>query len=91
METNQTVPNDQVAQDLDRQINDLVDEAKKINQEIDAVGEKAKKEMDVIESEVDESIMKVEKIYSDLDQIEKEAGDEFDKLMLEESEDLAGE
>lgn len=91
MKTNQSAPSNPSAQDLDSQINDLMDEAKKISQEIDETNDEARKGMDAIEAEVDESIGKVEQIYADLDQIEKEAGDEFDKLVLEESEDLANE
>ena len=81
----------QSTQSTNVKINDLLDEAKNIMQEIDEISNEARVALDDIDSKVSESITTLEKIYSDLDQIEKEAGDEIDKLILQQAEDLAEE
>ncbi len=81
----------QTNQSINDQLNDLLGEAKNILKEIDETNNQIKVALDDINVKVDESIAKVEKIYSDLDQIEKEAGDEIDKLILQQAEDLAEE
>ena len=81
----------QTNQSINDQLNDLLGEAKSILKEIDETNNQTKVAFDDINAKVDESITKVEKIYSDLDQIEKEAGDEIDKLILQQAEDLAEE
>jgi DNA repair ATPase RecN len=81
----------QTNQSINDQLNDLLGEAKNILKEIDETNNQIKVALDDISVKVDESIAKVEKIYSDLDQIEKEAGDEIDKLILQQAEDLAEE
>lgn len=78
-------------QDLSSQLGSLLDEAKKVNQDIDKTNKKARKEIDNLDSKVNGSITKVEQIYSDLNKIEKDVGDELDKLILQQSEDLARE
>ena len=77
--------------DLDSELDDLLVEAKKLNQDIDAGNKESKDAMDGLEAEVDKSITEVEQIYSDLDRLEKETSDGLDKLILEEAADLAGE
>ena len=91
MENDNPTSNNQTVQDLQNQLNGLLDEAKKVSQEIEEESRQSKEEMSVFETGVDESTRNVEQIYSDLDQIEKEAGDEIDKLILEQSEALAKE
>jgi DNA repair ATPase RecN len=73
------------------QLDDLLDEAKKLNDEIDDTGREARKNIDELNTEIDKSISDLEKNCSDLDEIEKGAGDELDKLVLEEAENLANE
>lgn len=91
MTTDQNKVNSQNAQSVNSQLGDLLNDAKNVNQEIDETNSETKKDMDNIEVEIDKSINNVEHIYSDLDQIEKDAGDELDKLVLQHSEDLANE
>jgi methyl-accepting chemotaxis protein len=88
MTTNRTNQN---TQSLTNQLSDLLDEAKKVNQDIDETNKEAREEINDLEVKVGDSVNKVEQIYSDLDQIEKDAGDELDKLVLQHSEDLAAE
>jgi methyl-accepting chemotaxis protein len=88
MKKDKTIQTNQLIND---QLNDLLGEAKNILKEIDETNNQIKVALDDISVKVDESIAKVEKIYSDLDQIEKEAGDEIDKLILQQAEDLAEE
>jgi hypothetical protein len=73
------------------QLNDLLNEAKNVVQEIDETNNQVGATFDDIDSKVNESVTAVEKIYFDLDQIEKEAGDEMDKLILQQAEALAEE
>lgn len=91
MTTDQNNINNQNTHNLTSQFGDLLDEAKKVNQDIDETNKQAKEEINDIDVKVCDSISKVEQIYSDLDQIEKDAGDELDKLVLQHSEDLAAE
>jgi hypothetical protein len=42
-----------------------------------------------LETEVANSAGKVEQICADLDKLEEDAGNEFDKLVLQEADDLA--
>ncbi len=91
MTTDQNNTNNQNVQALNSQLVDLLDEAKKVNQEIDETNKEAMEEMTDLEVKVGESIKDVEQIYSDLDHIEKDAGDEIDKLVLQQAEDLASE
>ncbi len=76
-------------QDLDVELDNLLGEAKKLNQDIDAGNKESTNAMDELDARVDKSIVEVEQIYSDLDRIEKQSGDELDKLILEEAADLA--
>ena len=91
MTTDQNKVNSQNVQSVNSQLSDLLNDAKNVSQEIDETNNEARKSMDDIDVEVDKSINNVEQIYSDLDQIEKDAGDELDKLVLQHSEDLANE
>lgn len=91
MTTHQNNTNNQSTQAINSQLADLLNEAKKVNQEIDETNKEASGEMTDLEVKVGESIKNVEQIYSDLDQIEKDSSDELDKLVLQQAEDLASE
>ena len=71
------------------QLQVLLDEANGVLKGIDEVASDSNTQLNEIDSQVNESITAVEKIYSELDQIEKEAGDEMDKLILQQAEALA--
>lgn len=73
------------------QLQALLDEAKSVIKEIHETASDSATQLNEIDSKINESIAKLEKIYSELDQIEKEAGDEMDKLILEQAEALAEE
>ena len=91
MTKDQTTNDDQNIQVLTSQLNDLADEANDLNKEIEESNKETEQAMDDLEAEVNVSINNVEEIYSDLDKIESESGDELDKLILEQSQDLASE
>lgn len=91
MTTDQNKVNSQNTQSVNAQLSDLLNDAKNVNQEIEETNNEARKDIEDIDTEVNKSINNVEQIYSDLDQIEKDAGDELDKLVLQHSEDLANE
>lgn len=84
-------PTTQSNQLVNAQLNALLDEAKNVVKVIDETNNQAVAAFDDINMRVDESITAVEKIYSDLDQIEEEAGDEIDKLILQQAEALVEE
>ena len=78
MTTNQNTQNNS------DELNDLLDEAKKLNQEIKEDNKKTIDSITKIEQDVDESIKKVDEYCSDLDKAEKEADEEFNKIDEEE-------
>lgn len=90
MKTDNNTTNQNV-QDLNNQLGDLLDETKKVNQEIDDVNLETREEINMLDSKVDDSITKVEQVYSDLDKAEKEASDQLDKIVLQQAEDLASD
>lgn len=71
------------------QLDVLLDEAKKIGQEIDEINRESMAKLNDIDAKVDESIARLEEIFSDLDEIEKQAEDELDRLILQQAETLA--
>ena len=87
---NQTT-NDEIPKDLAGQLDKLIIEAEKVNKGINLSNKELNKAADDIEKNVDESVVKVEQIFSDLDSMEQEAGDELEKLMMEEAQGLAKE
>ncbi|MCX6736789.1 MAG: hypothetical protein NTW73_01750 [Candidatus Parcubacteria bacterium] len=89
--TDQNTSNDQNDQFVDSQVNDLIDRTKKIEEEINATNQIVNQSIDDLDAKVDQTIGNVEKICSDLDKVEEEAGDELDKLAMEEAEDLSKE
>lgn len=88
---NQNMADDQDVRDLTAQLEGLLGEAEKIDREIDETGEAAGKEMNDAEKSVDAAVGELDHTFSDLDQMEADAGNELDKLMLEQVEDSAGE
>jgi len=78
-------------QSINDQLQALLDEANNVVKEIDKTASDSTTQLNEIDSEVNKSIVAIEKIYSELDQIEKEAGDEMDKLILQQAEALAEE
>ncbi|MDD5625578.1 MAG: hypothetical protein PHG83_00220 [Patescibacteria group bacterium] len=91
MTINQNKINDQIIQNASNQLNDLSDKVNKINLEIDKTNKEANEKINNLDMEIDKSINNIKQICSDLDQIEKDAGDELDKLALQQAEDLASE
>lgn len=91
MKTTQKTTANPTVQDLEKQIGDLVSEAKEVNKEIALTNKEADAKIKAIDAQVDESVGKLEKVFSDLDQIEKIAADDLDRLVLEQAEELAKE
>jgi ElaB/YqjD/DUF883 family membrane-anchored ribosome-binding protein len=73
------------------QLQALLSEVSNVLKKIDETISDSVAQLNEINSRVNESIAKVEKIFSELDQIEKDAGDEMDKLILQQAEALAEE
>lgn len=78
-------------QSANAQLQSLIDEANSVVEEIDEITNDSVAQLNEIDSQVNESITKIEKICSELDQIEKEASDEIDELILQQAEVLAEE
>ena len=74
--------NNQNIQVIKKQIDDLLDEAKKVNKDIDAANKDAKNRLNEVDGKVNKSISKAEKVFADLDKIDKEASDKLDTLIL---------
>jgi len=90
-DNNQVHNQDTDVEALNAELNVLINDAKKVNQEIVDINYETNKVVDAIEMEVDQSIENIERSLSELDQIEKEAGDELDQLMLQHAVDLAND
>lgn len=74
-----------------KKISDLLAKTRKLNQEIKEANNESRKEIENLNTQVDKTINNIEQIFSELDQIEKEAGDEMDKLILEGAVSLSEE
>ena len=84
-----TNENDERIKSLTDELNTLFEDTKKINERMEMIDKDLKAGLSEVEAKVDSSVEKLESIYTELDGIEKEAGEELDKLMVEEAEDLA--
>lgn len=91
MQTDENEINNESLEVLDKELDGLIEQALKVGQEIKEGNKKTEEALDSFDQEVESSIREIEKNLKDLDQIEKEAGDELDRLILEESEELAKE
>ena len=78
-------------QELENELEGLLAEAGKIKADMDELKVKTEGRFDEIEKSVDGYVADVEKIYSELDQAEERAGEELDKLMLEQIDDLSSD
>ena len=74
---------------VERQLAELLASAKKLRYEIDVMNKQARESIEQINTNVDNSISKLEKLCTDLDSVEKTAGDDLDKLILKQVEDVA--
>jgi len=87
--TNNT--NNQAYQNIDAYINPLLEKVRIIIGEIDVVNKESSAKMNEISAAVDESVAKIDLACSELDKAEQEASDEFDRIILEQAEDLSAE
>lgn len=77
--------------DTNAPLQELLAEVADIQAQIDETARAANAQLDVIASQVDASAAKVESLYAELDTIEREAGDEWDRFILQRAEALAEE
>ncbi|MGD0328765.1 MAG: hypothetical protein ABSB00_03645 [Minisyncoccia bacterium] len=91
MDTDKNMTNDQNIQGISNDLNTLLNETREIIREEEKENKETREHMNAIEKEVDETIAAIDIACTELDQIEKEAGDELDALMLAEAEDLVVE
>ena len=73
----------QNTQDPDVQLAALVEQAKKINQNIDKISKETQKGLNYVEYEVDKKSDTIDDITSDLDKTDKKAEDDFDQLAID--------
>ncbi len=76
---------------IDDKIDNLLNQVKRIRQDIVEINKKAEKRTSELEVRFNNSISKIEKHFDDLDRAEKEFDNEIDKIILEQAEDLAEE
>ena len=88
MTTNQNTTNNGDTQDVDAKLNDLLDKANKIKQEVDETNKESRENIGGIILEVDKSIANINSACSDMDEAKKKAGDELDAVILKQAEDL---
>lgn len=74
-------------QSLKDQIQALMAEVQKSNKESAIENKKTSDELDAIKKDFDTAADSVEKDIAELDVVEKETGDQLDKLILENAED----
>jgi DNA repair exonuclease SbcCD ATPase subunit len=67
MKTDQNTTSNQSVQSLKSHLNDLLDEAKKVNYEIDEINKETREKMNDLDAKVNESINNLEQLYADLD------------------------
>ncbi len=73
------------------QLQALLEEANSVVKEIDKIANDFATQFNEINSNIDESITNIERICFEIDQIDKETGDEIDKLVLQQAEIVAEE
>ena len=78
-------------QSLKDQIQALMAEVQKSNKESAIENKKTSDELDAIKKDFDTAADGVEKDLAELDVVEKETGDQLDKLILENAEDSGGD
>ncbi|MFH0755437.1 MAG: hypothetical protein V1910_02105 [bacterium] len=91
MEIDQNQINNQNIQSVNTQFNNLLNDIKKINQNIDGINKEIKKDIDKVNIRINKLIKNTEQICFDLDQIEKNTNDKLDKLILSQMSDLTSE
>ena len=80
-----TIQNDQ---DLQKQLDALLKDAKKIDLEINETNKEVEETINDVEQNIDETAQKIEKTISELDAVEKETNNKLDNLILKQSENL---
>jgi tRNA(Met) C34 N-acetyltransferase TmcA len=85
---NTTKQNDTQIKDAKKKLAALLAEAKELKNEVDQTSKDSNKVLDNIEKDVDVTINGLEKDFADLDKKEKQAGDELDKLIIDQADDL---
>ena len=91
MKKTSTTTDDRALQRANTQIDDLLRQAQRAVSDIRASEKNTRKTVKELRTEVNASVKKAEHLFSDLDDIEKEAGDELDALVLRHADDVAGE
>lgn len=94
MQTNQNtqdITNNPTFRDAQKKLSALLDEAKKLAQDIDISSKESSRLTQEIKSKVDDSVRNAGQIFAGLDQIEKEASEDLDEFILRQAEDIASE
>lgn len=78
-------------QDPAKELNGLLDEVRGLNKELDAESKKLRGDRKTYHKKAAKNDQALKKMSATLDKTEKRAGDEFDRLMLEQAEVLVEE
>lgn len=77
------------SQVVNDELDALLEEAKRVGEEVEATAKESKHALDALEKKIDSTIGSIREIHAELDKADKEAGDALDKLAMEEAVDLA--
>lgn len=83
--------NDTHIKEIEDKLQDLLEEAKKINVTLSETKKMTTENFDAIESEVDVLIKDIDSVCLELEKEENLAAEEIDKLILEQAEEAAKE
>lgn len=78
-------------QDASKQLEDLLSEAKEVENNIGEISRDINDSLDAIDKDVDVSAGNVDQLCSELDKADAEAGDALDKVILGQAEEVAKE
>lgn len=87
MATNQNDTEEKLANEL----NDLVNEIKEVNSNIDIISKESSDEMNNIEKDVDRTSKSIEDDLSEIEDKESKAESDIDELIIKRAEELAEE
>jgi hypothetical protein len=76
-------------ENLKVELANLLAEAKKINFEIEVINKQSRNDIQELDSKIETTVKSIERLVSKINYVEKEAGDEFDAIVLKQVEEVA--
>lgn len=85
------IQNNKDVQDITDKLNALAEDAKKLGADFDKANKRTEETLNAIEADVDQASKEIDEATSDLDSAEKEADEKIDKLLINQSEEIASQ